>query len=74
MQTVNGAWKIYLAAWAVFGLVGLALRFATRGDFTQGLGVALVFFSGIGLLIDGFAERRAQRYTAVLEASSSAQP
>jgi hypothetical protein len=39
----------------------------TRGDVTHGVGVALVFFSGVGLLVDGFAERRARPYTASLE-------
>ena len=66
MEKVNRAWPVYLVAWAAFGVVGLALRFATRGDFTHGLGIALVFFSGVGLLVDGFAERRARPYTAAL--------
>ena len=66
MIKVNRAWNVYLAAWAIFGVVGLTLRFATRGDFTQGLGIALVFFAGVGLLIDGFAERRTHPYTAAL--------
>lgn len=68
MEKVNRAWPIYLFVWAALGVVGLLLRFATRGDFTQGLGIALVFFSGVGLLVDGFAERRARPYTAALEA------
>ena len=67
MEKVNRAWPVYLVAWAAFGVVGLALRFATRGDFTQGLGIALVFFAGVGLLVDGFAERRTHPYTAALE-------
>lgn len=71
MEKVNRAWPVYLVAWAVFGVVGLALRFATRGDLTQGLGIALVFFSGVGLLVDGFAERRAKAYAAALEAPAS---
>jgi hypothetical protein len=70
MEKVNRAWPVYLVVWAAFGIVGLALRFGTRGDFTQGLGIALVFFSGVGLLVDGFAERRARPYTEALEAAS----
>jgi hypothetical protein len=70
MEKVNRAWPVYLVVWAAFGIVGLALRFGTRGDFTQGLGIALVFFSGGGLLVDGFAERRARPYTEALEAAS----
>jgi hypothetical protein len=71
MEKVNRAWPMYLAVWAVFGVVGLALRFGTRGDFTQGLGISLVFFCGVCLLIDGFAERRARPYTAALGAGAS---
>jgi len=67
MEKVNRAWPRYLALWGLFGIVGLVLRFATRGDFSQGLGIALVFFSGVGLLVDGFAERRAHPYAAALE-------
>ena len=68
MGKVNKAWSIYLAIWGVLGALGLVLRFATASDFLQGLGIALVFFSGVGLLVDGFAERRAQPYTAALHA------
>ena len=63
MKKVNDAWPKYLVIWALFGVVGLVLRFFTQQDFTQGLGMALVFFSGVTLLIDGFAERRALVYT-----------
>lgn len=68
MAAVNRAWPIYLAAWGAFGVVGLALRFGSRSDFAQGAGIALVFFSGLGLLLDGFAERRSRPYTAALAA------
>jgi hypothetical protein len=74
MEKVNRAWPVYLVAWGVFGVAGLALRFGTRGDFTQGLGVALVFFCGACLLVDGFAERRARPYTAALEAADPSTP
>jgi hypothetical protein len=76
MESVNRAWPAYLIAWALFGVVGLGLRFATERDLLQGLGIALVFFSGVGLLVDGFAERRARPYTAALagEQPPSASP
>jgi hypothetical protein len=74
MERVNQAWAKYLVLWAAFGVVGLALRFATRGDFTQGLGIALVFFSGVGLMVDGFAERRALPYAAALAAPAPTKP
>lgn len=66
MDSVNRAWPKYLYAWAAFGVIGLVLRFLLKSDFSQGLGIALVFFSGIGLLVDGFAERRARPYTEAL--------
>lgn len=71
MQTVNKAWPRYLVLWAAFGLGGLALRFVFGSAFLQGLGAALVFFAGVGLLVDGFAERRTHAYTAALEDSVS---
>jgi hypothetical protein len=71
MERVNRAWPRYLVLWAACGVVGLLLRFATRGDFTQGLGISLVFFAGVGLLVDGFAERRARPYAAALEVAST---
>ncbi|MFN8996392.1 MAG: hypothetical protein ACK5X3_22365, partial [Pseudomonadota bacterium] len=52
----------------VMGVAGLALHFATKGDLTQGLGIALVFFSGVGLMVDGFAERRTHPYVSALRA------
>ncbi len=67
MLKVNQAWPMYLGIWAMFGVVGLVLRFALSTDFFQGLGIALVFFAGIGLLIDGFAERRTHPYTDALK-------
>ncbi len=69
MVKVNKAWPIYLAIWGVFGVAGLLLRFTTRSDFFQGLGIALVFFAGVGLLIDGFAERRTHPYVDVLNST-----
>ena len=70
MEKVNGAWPKYLALWILFGVIGLALRVLSKNDFTQGLGIALVFFSGVTLLIDGFAERRAIKYTNELQAEA----
>ncbi|MBL9027450.1 MAG: hypothetical protein JNL21_34985 [Myxococcales bacterium] len=68
MEKVNKNWPVYLTTWCVFAVVGLLLRFAVSRDWAHGLGIALVFFGGVGLLIDGFAERRAKPYTAALSA------
>ncbi len=70
MKKVDAAWPVYLAVWGAFGVIGLVLRFLVKNDTAQGVGTALVFFAGVGLLIDGFAERRARPYRAALEAPS----
>lgn len=70
MAKVNAAWPRYLTMYVVFAVSGLLLRFVVRLDWAEGAGIALVFFAGVGLLIDGFAERRARPYTAALEAQS----
>ena len=70
MEKVNAAWPRYLVAWALFAVVGLGLRFATRSEFLQGMGIALVFFAGVALLIDGFAERRTHPYVQALTDSA----
>jgi hypothetical protein len=71
MEKVNKAWPVYLTAWATFTVVGLLLRFALKNEFARGIGIALVFFGGVGMLIDGFAERRAHPYTRALESPPS---
>jgi hypothetical protein len=74
MKKVDAAWPVYLMAWAVFAIAGLALRFGLKHDLAQGVGTALVFFAGVGLLIDGFAERRARPYVEALTAEHAAPP
>jgi hypothetical protein len=71
MDKVNEAWGKYLILWGLMGVLGLGLRFAMSGDFANGLGMALVFFAGVGLMVDGFAERRAHAYAAVLHDASA---
>ncbi len=68
MSKVNKAWPVYLAIWGLLGVAGLALRFLTSADLLQGIGIALVLFAGVGLLVDGFAERRTHPYTSALHA------
>lgn len=71
MQKVNAAWPKYVAAWCGFLAVGLVLRFAVKREWAFGLGVGLIFFGAVGLIIDGFAERRAAPYTEALKALQS---
>ena len=66
MEKVNRAWTTYLFIWITFGVIGLALRLFTQSEFLNGIAVALVFFAGVGLLIDGFADRRAQIYSGAI--------
>lgn len=66
MEKVNAAWSTYVALWATFAVAGLALRFALRSPLAHGVGAALLFFAGVGLLVDGFAEHRARGYTEAL--------
>lgn len=68
MAKVDAAWKYYLVLWAAFGVIGLALRFLSAQASLQGLGMALVFHAGVGLMVDGFAERRTHPYMAALAA------
>ncbi len=63
---VNAAWKTYLVMWGLMGVVGLCLRFASQSELLQGMGIALVVCCGFGLMVDGFAERRAHTYEAAL--------
>jgi hypothetical protein len=68
MKQVNAMWPVYLSVWTAFAAVGLLLRFGIHREWALGLGIALLFFAGVGFMIDGFAERRARPYTAALEA------
>jgi hypothetical protein len=67
MAKVNSAWPVYLTFWIAFGVIGFALRLFNPSEFFNGLAVALVFFAGVGLLFDGFADRRAQIYTQAIQ-------
>lgn len=66
MAEVNSGWHLYLVMWGLFGVAGLLMRFATSLDFLRGMGIALVFIAGVGLLVDGFAERRTHPYLDAL--------
>ena len=68
MRRVMSNFHTALIAMGVIGAVGLALRFGVRADWAVGLGSALVLVAGVGLLVDGIAERRARPYVAELEA------
>lgn len=73
MERVNQNWGRYLAGYVAFLVIGAGLRFGLKAELAQGLGIGLIFFGASGLIIDGFAERRAQVYTTALGEFARAQ-
>ena len=59
--------SVGLRGYLLFIMLGAGLRFGLHADWAQGLGIGLLFFGASGLIIDGFAERRAKVYTEALE-------
>jgi hypothetical protein len=71
MAKVNAAWPVYLKMWIAFVIGGGLLRFALKAEWAHGVGIALLFYGAAGLVIDGFAERRAKPYTQAITALGS---
>jgi hypothetical protein len=70
MQVVMRTFGWTLVAFGVMATAGLLLRFAIPGEWARGLGSVLVLLGGMGLMIDGFAERRGRPYIAALQAAA----
>ncbi len=68
MHQVMQLFSRTLPTFAVLVVLGLLLRYGVRSGWAAGLGAVLVAGGGVGMLIDGFAERRALPYIAALEA------
>lgn len=68
MRQVMVLFSRTVPTFGALALIGLGLRFGVKADWAAGLGAVLVAAGGAGLLIDGFAERRAEGYVAALEA------
>lgn len=66
MQKVNQNFRTTFYAFGALALLGLILHFAIQAGWSRGLGAVLVLVGAIGLLVDGFAERRAEPYTKAL--------
>ena len=66
MEKVNSNFRTTFIAFGVLAVLGLALHYLVAG-WGRGLGAVLLLVGAIGLLIDGFAERRALPYTAALQ-------
>lgn len=67
MRKVNADFRTYFAAFVALAAVGLFLVTALPAPWARGLGSTLLLVAAVGLLIDGFASRRAAGYTAAVE-------
>lgn len=67
MQAVMKNFKNYLGAMGALAVIGLALRFLVPFEWAAAAGPVLLVAAGIGLVIDGVAERRAHPYITALE-------
>ncbi|MCL1621611.1 hypothetical protein [Ralstonia pseudosolanacearum] len=66
MQRVNANFRVTFYALGVLVAVGLLIHYMCGAELGRGLGSTLILLGAIGLLIDGFAERRAEPYTMAL--------
>lgn len=66
MEAVNNNFHTTYIVFGVVALLGLIVHYVA-GDVGRGLGAALIIIGGVGFLIDGFAERRAQPYLKALK-------
>ena len=67
MRRVNQTFRATIISFGVAVAIGLVLVYAPGSGWAQGLGSALILVGGLGLMVDGFASRRAMPYTAALE-------
>ena len=70
MAKVNANFRLTYFAFGLVAAFGIVIHYLGGVDWGRGLGAALILIGGIGLLIDGFAERRAEPYTQALDALS----
>ena len=71
MQKVNANFRTTYIAFGVLAAAGLAIHYLFGDGWGRGLGAVLILVGALGLLIDGFAERRAVPYTAALEQAAT---
>ena len=74
MEKVNANFKLTFMVFGVLIAAGLGIHYFGGPNWGRGLGAALILISAIGLLVDGFAERRAEPYTAALEQIAVTKP
>jgi hypothetical protein len=73
IEKVNANFKLTFIVFGVLAAVGLIVHYFGGPNWGRGLGAALILISAIGLLVDGFAERRAEPYTVALEQIAATQ-
>lgn len=66
MEKVSATFRVTYYVLGLVAIVGLLIHYAGGPGWGRGLGSTLVLLGAIGLLIDGFAERRAEPYIAAL--------
>ena len=59
----NRWWLPLNIAWTLCLVIGVALYFMKDGYYSKGVALGIVFLGFSGLLIDGFAKERAEKYT-----------
>ena len=67
MAKANSNFRVTLAAFGVVVAIGPGLVYGPRTGWALGLGAVLILCGALGLLIDGFASRRAVPYTMALQ-------
>ncbi len=63
---VNKWWLPLNITWTLGLLVGASLYFLKDGYYSKGMALGIIFLGFSGLLIDGFAKERAEKYTKEL--------
>ena len=68
IEKVNRNFRLTYIVFGVLAAVALGIHYLGGPNLGRGLGAAIILVSAISLLVDGFAERRAEPYTAALNA------
>jgi multisubunit Na+/H+ antiporter MnhG subunit len=63
MNKVNANWPVLKATWAGLIVAALGVLLWVKRDWATGLALALICVCALALVIDTFAERRAEIYT-----------
>jgi hypothetical protein len=67
MEKVNANFRTTFYVFGILAAVGLGLHYLAGPTVGRGLGAMLILVGALGLLVDGFAERRAVPYTQALQ-------